>query len=79
MGSFGLSAGGGTAKTLRKIRWVGRKAISHSTPQPQDDIKVFVDPGLRLMVVETVKIINVDGQVRVGQMGTGGRSKKIAD
>src|ERR1039458_7228122 len=57
----------------------GEKSGEPQHAKPQDDIKVLVDPVLRLLVVESVNIINVDGEVGVGQMGAGGRSKKIAD
>ena len=57
----------------------GEKSDEPQHAQPQDDIKVLVDPGLRLPVVETVKIINVDGEIGVGQLGASGRSKKVAD
>jgi hypothetical protein len=47
--------------------------------KPHDDITVLVDAGLRLLVVETVSIIEVDGDVGVGQMGASGRSEKVAN
>ena len=48
-------------------------------PKPKDDVKVFIDPRLRLLVIETVKIINVERQIEVGQMGAGGWSEKVTD
>jgi hypothetical protein len=39
--------------------------------KPQDDIKVLVDPVLRLPVVETIDIIDVDRNVRIHQMRPG--------
>ena len=55
----------------------GKKEAKPQRAQPQDDIKVLVDPVLRLPVVETVKIINVGGEIGIGQMCAGGRSKKV--
>ena len=57
----------------------GEKGDEPQHARPKDDIEILVDPGLGLLVVETVKIIYVDGEVGVGQMGTGRRSKKIAN
>jgi hypothetical protein len=54
----------------------GEKGGEPQRAKPQDDIKVLVDPGLRLLVVETINIIEVDGDVGVGQMGASRRSKK---
>ena len=47
--------------------------------KPQQDIEVLVCPGLRPLVVESVNIIDIDGDVGVRQMGAGGRGKKVAD
>src|ERR1019366_1802339 len=71
--------GGGRGKDFAKDEGGGKKGDEPHHAKPQDDIKVLVDPVLRLLVVETVKIINVDGEVGGGQMGARGRSKKVAD
>jgi len=55
----------------------GKKEDEPQRAQPQDDIKVLVDPVLWLLVVETVKIINVDGEIGIGQMRAGGWSKIV--
>src|ERR1039458_1087290 len=57
----------------------GEKGDEPQRAKPQDDIEVLVDPGLRLLVAEAVKIVEVEGNIRVGQMGASGRSKKVAD
>src|ERR1035441_8129381 len=46
----------------------GQKGDEPQHAQPEDDIKVLVDPVLRLLVVESVEIINVDGKVGIGRM-----------
>ena len=48
MAGFKTAAGGDTAKILRKNKCVGRKRNEPQHAQPQDDIKVLVDPVLRL-------------------------------
>jgi hypothetical protein len=44
--------------------------------QPEDHMQVLIHPGLRLLVVEAVEIIDVDRQVGIGRMRAGGRRKK---
>jgi hypothetical protein len=38
----------------------GEKGDEPQHAKPQDDIKVLVDPGLRLLAVETVNLIEVE-------------------
>ena len=57
----------------------GKKSREPQHAKPQDDIKILVDPVLRLPVVESVKMIDIDGNVGVGQMGSGGRGKKVTN
>src|ERR1019366_9215115 len=71
--------GGGRGKDFAKDEGGGKKGDEPHHAKPQDDIKVLVDPVLRLLVVEAVKIINVDGEVGVGQMDASRRSKKVTD
>jgi hypothetical protein len=56
----------------------GKKGDQPQDSWPQDDIKNFVNPGLRLSVVKTVQIVNVDGLFRGSQVGSGRRREKIA-
>jgi hypothetical protein len=56
----------------------GQKATSQSTPSQPDDIKVLIDPALRLPVVEAVNKIQVDGRIGVSRMRAGVRSEKVA-
>ena len=44
----------------------GEKGDEPQHAKPQDDIEILIDPVLRLLVVESVNIINVDGDVGVG-------------
>ena len=45
----------------------GKKEDKPQRAQPQDDIKVLIDPVLWQAVVETVKVINIDGEI--GEQG----------
>ncbi|MGZ5506883.1 MAG: hypothetical protein ACXWKH_10935 [Limisphaerales bacterium] len=38
---------------------------------PADDVNGLVDPGLRMVIVEAVDIIEVDWNVGIGQMRAG--------
>ena len=79
MGLFRHATDRGAAKILRKAKMGGEEGGEPQHAKPEDDIKVLVDPALRLPVVEAVNIINVDGEIGVGQMGARRRSKKAAD
>ena len=41
----------------------GEKEGEPQHAKPKDDIKVLVDPALRLPVIEAVNIIDVDGEI----------------
>jgi hypothetical protein len=41
----------------------GEKGDEPQPAKPQDGIKVLVDPVLRLVVVKTVKVIEVEGEL----------------
>ncbi len=47
--------------------------------KPADDVNVLVDPGLRMLIVEAVSIIEIDRNVGIGQMRAGGRREPIAN
>ena len=50
-------------KDFAQGQMCGKKGAEPQGDEPQDDIKVLVDPGLGLLVVEPVNIIQVEGQV----------------
>jgi hypothetical protein len=51
------------SKDFAQGQVLGEKSAQPQHAQLQDDIKVLVDPRLRLLVVEAVKIINVDWEI----------------
>jgi hypothetical protein len=57
----------------------GEKRDEPQYAKPQEDMKVLIDPGLRLLVVDTVNVIESDLEIWIGQMGASGRSKKVAE
>lgn len=57
----------------------GEKGNEPQHAKPQDEMKDLADLGLRLLVVETVRSIEMDWHAAVGQMGAGGRSGKAAN
>ena len=66
-------------KNFAQDQMGGKKGDEPQRAQPHDDIKVLIDPTLRLLVVEAVKIIDVDWNIRVAQVRSGRGRKKVAD
>ena len=56
----------------------GQEGDEPQHAKPKDDIEVLVDPGLWLLVVETVNQIDVDREVGVDRMGARGWSEQIS-
>jgi hypothetical protein len=58
---------------------IGIGRVGHSpvicVPKQKGDKEFFTE----LLVIESVKIIDVDGNVGIGRMRSSGRSKKVAD
>ena len=56
----------------------GEKGDEPQRAQPQGDIEILVDPGLRLLVVDTVNAIESDREIWIGQMSTNPVARTVA-
>jgi hypothetical protein len=65
-------------KNFAQEQMRGKKGGKPKHGHPQDDIKILIDPMLWLLVVESVNVINVDGDIGIRRVRSGRQGTKVA-